>query len=227
LARIRAELQCRFDGDLGDWEVEVLEDRPWERVWLEHFKPFRYGRKLWICPTGFHAPEAGGIEVTLDPGLAFGTGTHPTTALCLEWLDGAALADTSVIDYGCGSGILGIAALMLGAGSVRAVDIDPQALQATMENARKNRVEDRLRCCRPEDLGSWEADVVLANILANPLAELAGDLRHRVRLGGHLILSGVLAEQVQYVGDAYRTWFDVAAVTEREGWVRLDAVRCV
>jgi len=225
LAQILAELQSRFGGDPGDWEIEVLEDRPWERVWLEHFRPFQYGRRLWICPTGFHAPEATGIEVTLDPGLAFGTGTHPTTALCLEWLDGETLAEKSVIDYGCGSGILGVAALVLGAGSVQAVDIDPQALRATMDNAKKNRVEARLRCYRPEQLGSGEADVLLANILANPLVELAHDLRRRIKLGGHLILSGVLTEQAQYVCDAYRAWFDFVAVTEREGWVRLDAVR--
>lgn len=226
LSGIGSDLQSRFGRGLAGWEVDALEDRPWERVWLEFFQPVRYGRRLWICPSGFDIPDAEGVVVTLDPGLAFGTGTHPTTTLCLEWLDASpTLQGSRLIDYGCGSGILAISALMLGAQHADAVDIDPQALVATTENARKNRVEGRVQCCQPEQLGTGEADILVANILANPLIELAPDLAHRVRSGGYLILSGILAEQANDVCDAYRQWFDVLNRTEMDGWVRLDGPR--
>jgi ribosomal protein L11 methyltransferase len=222
---VRTELRSHFSDETGDWNVETLEDRAWERVWLDHFQPFRYGRRLWICPTGFEVSDSDGVVVMLDPGLAFGTGTHPTTALCLEWLDAQPLHRTRIIDYGCGSGILGIAALALGSAQVEAVDIDPQALLATRENARKNGVEARIRCSLPSDLGPGHADVVLANILANPLIDLAEDLGSRVRPNGRLVLSGILAEQAGGVLDAYRRRFDFGPVIEREGWVRLDGCR--
>ncbi len=226
LAEIGRELESRFGRGLTGWEMDRLEDRPWERVWLEHFQPVRYGRRLWIRPTGFEIADAEGIVVTLDPGLAFGTGTHPTTALCLEWLDAAAMLPGSyLIDYGCGSGILAISGLLLGAAYADAVDIDPQALVATRENARKNGVQDRLRCHQPEQFGHAEADVLVANILANPLIELATDLARRVRIGGQLVLSGILAEQVDDVATAYRPWFDVLQRTDMDGWVRLDGPR--
>lgn len=223
---IAHELKSRFGRRLSGWETDAVQDRPWERVWLEYFQPVRYGRRLWICPTGFDIADGDPVVVALDPGLAFGTGTHPTTALCLEWLDAAAaLPGARVIDYGCGSGILAIAALVLGARWADAVDIDPQALVATTENARKNDVQDRVRCGPPEQLGTFEADILLANILANPLIELAPDLARRVRIGGQLVLSGVLADQADDVSDAYRTWFEVLNRTDMDGWVRLDGTR--
>lgn len=226
LAGIASEIQRRFGRGLLGCEMDQLEDRPWERVWMEHFHPVRYGRRLWICPSGFEIDDADSVVVTLDPGLAFGTGTHPTTALCLKWLDAASsLRGAHLIDYGCGSGILAISALMLGAVGAEAVDIDPQALVATRENARKNRVQDRLRCCQPGQVATVEADIVLANILATPLIELAPELARRVRIGGHLVLSGILAEQADDVGEAYRTSFDAMGRTEMDGWVRLDGPR--
>ena len=204
---------------------EVLADRAWEREWLKDFRPMRFGRRLWICPGGQQAPDPGAAVLELDPGLAFGTGTHPTTALCLEWLDRHPPLDRSVLDYGCGSGILAIAALKLGAKSVWAVDIDEQALWATRENAVRNRVDTRLATGLPEELPEQVFDVVLANILANPLIGLAPGLGKLVRSGGDLVLSGILAAQADDVRTAYAAEFDFSAIAEREGWVRLHGVR--
>lgn len=226
VAGIGGELQSRFGRRLAGWDTDELEDRPWERIWLEYFQPVRYGRRLWVCPSGFAIPESDGVVVTLDPGLAFGTGTHPTTALCLEWLDAApALHGEVLIDYGCGSGILAIAALMLGARQAVAVDIDPQALVATRQNAVKNGMEDRLHCCEPGRSGTEQADILIANILANPLIELAPKLARRVKPGGHLVLSGILTEQADAVAEAYRPWFATLNRTGMDGWVRLDGRR--
>lgn len=222
---VRSALTARCAADVMDWQLERLEDQVWERVWLEYFRPFRFGRRLWICPSGFSVEDPDGVVVTLDPGLAFGTGTHPTTALCLEWLDQADPAACRVIDYGCGSGILGIAALRLGAARVDAVDIDPQALQATRDNARKNGVEDRIRTCRPDELGDEPAAIVLANILANPLIELAPSIGALVGPGGRLVLSGILDGQHEAVARAYQDRFDFAPATIADGWVRLDGRR--
>ncbi len=175
-AAIKAELQALLGpGYARRVSEEQVEDRAWERAWMDHFKPMRFGRRLWICPSTLELPEeaVGGVCVDLDPGLAFGTGTHATTALCLEWLDGEALSGKTVLDFGCGSGVLAVAALLLGAESAIGVDIDPQALLASRDNAAKNGVESRLTCFYPEQLpADFRADVVLANILANPLVEL-------------------------------------------------------
>lgn len=186
----------------------------------------RFGSRLWVCPTGFTVEDTDAVVMSLDPGLAFGTGTHPTTALCLEWLDAADLHGASVLDYGCGSGILGIAAALLGAAGVHAVDIDPQALAATVENARKNRVGDRIEVASPGELADFDSDIALANILANPLMELADTLRSRVRPGGRIVLSGILAEQADAVASVYaRKGFEMEPAVFREGWVRLAGVR--
>jgi ribosomal protein L11 methyltransferase len=219
-------LKARFGGDaLHGWRREVLEDQVWERAWLEHFRPMRFGRRLWVCPTGFEAPDADAVTVILDPGLAFGTGTHATTALCLEWLDGHELAGRTVIDYGCGSGILAVAALLLGAERALALDIDPQALLATEENARKNAVAERLTLVGPGQAIPEPADILLANILANPLGELAESLSGLVKPTGHLALSGILPEQADGVSDAYRLWFPRLVKTERDGWIRLHGMK--
>jgi ribosomal protein L11 methyltransferase len=227
LAAVRSALGRRFGAErLRDWSEEKLADQAWERAWLEHFRPLRFGGRLWICPTGFTVEEPEAVVMLLDPGLAFGTGTHPTTALCLEWLDAADLHGASVVDYGCGSGILGIAAALLGASRVHAVDIDPQALAATAENAGKNRIGDRIEVSLPEDLADFESDVVMANILANPLMELAGELRSRLRPGGRIVLSGILAEQADAVACVYaRKGFELEPAVLSEGWVRLAGVR--
>ena len=204
---------------------ETLADKAWEREWLKDFRPMRFGRRLWVCPGGMPAPDPDAIRIDLDPGLAFGTGTHPTTALCLAWLDAQDLANRRVVDYGCGSGILAIAAARLGASGVRAVDIDAQALIATLDNATRNAVADRLFITADPRLDAGSADVLLANILAGPLVELAPRFAQSVRAGGMLALSGLLAEQVETVTAAYRPWFDIATAATREGWALLAGQR--
>jgi ribosomal protein L11 methyltransferase len=206
--------------------AETLADRPWEREWLKDFHPMRFGRRLWICPGGQPPPAedtAAGtpVIVWLDPGLAFGTGTHPTTALCLEWLDGAELAGRRILDVGCGSGVLAIAALKLGAAHADAIDIDPQALLASNENGERNGVGAALSVRPASDLWDKDYDVVLANILAEPLIELAPRLAAAVRSGGWLVLSGLLPPQGEAVASACRAWFDMAPARERNGWVGL------
>ena len=204
---------------------EMLADRAWERVWLEDFRPMRFGRRLWVCPGGLPAGDAEAIRIELDPGLAFGTGTHATTALCLEWLDGQDLAGCSVVDYGCGSGILGIAASRLGAAHVRAVDIDPQALIATRDNALRNQVAGTLTITAEPSLAPRSADVLLANILAGPLVELAPRFAAALGPGGRLALSGLLPEQADAVTAAYRPWFHIETTMARDGWVLLSGRR--
>ena len=224
----REDILAILTGELGGtmpaahrWEV--LEDRPWEREWLQHFQPIRCGERLWVCPHGHEVEAPGAVILRLDPGLAFGTGTHQTTALCLEWLDAQARAGEQVIDYGCGSGILGIAALLLGAAHVCAVDIDPQALTATRDNANRNDIApERLVVGEPGLLEATRAaDLLLANILAGPLIELAPRLASLTRPGGRAVLSGVLREQAEDVCAAYAPWFGGAEVSSRDNWCRI------
>jgi ribosomal protein L11 methyltransferase len=204
---------------------ELLEDRLWEREWLRDFHPMRFGRRLWVCPDGQAAGGAQAVRVALDPGLAFGTGTHPTTALCLEWLDGSELAGCRLVDYGCGSGILAIAALKLGAAEALAFDIDPQARLATRDNAVRNGVADRLTVAATAPHKAASCDALVANILAGPLTELAGRFATLLRPGGRIALSGVLAEQAESVAAAYRPWFMIDATTVRDGWILLSGSR--
>ena len=223
---LRSRIDTSLDRDSSrSLVLERLEDRPWERAWLEHFQPMRFGKRLWICPSGQQVEAEDAVVVDLDPGLAFGTGTHPTTALCLEWLDGADLEGRTLIDYGCGSGILAIAALKLGAARVIALDHDPQALIATHENARRNRVDRRLEVCLPRDLPSLEADIVLANILANVLVELAPGILSHLRPAGELVLSGILAHQSGEVVSAYQPDIRFGPETRQHEWVRLQGIR--
>jgi ribosomal protein L11 methyltransferase len=206
-------------------ELQTLEDQVWERAWLDDFHPMRFGDRLWVCPAGQRPQQADAVVLDLDPGLAFGTGAHPTTALCLQWLDGAELHGKRVLDYGCGSGILAIAAALLGAESVAAVDYDPQALAATQDNAAKNRVQERITPLLPEQTPNRGFDIVLANILAEPLVELAPELQPRVTPGGHLLLSGILAEQAEQVAAAYRKPFDLDPPLLQDEWVLLHGRR--
>jgi ribosomal protein L11 methyltransferase len=203
-------------------QFERLPDKPWEREWLKDFQPMRFGRRLWVCPGGLPAGAPDAIRIELDPGLAFGTGTHPTTALCLEWLDAAAPLGGTVLDYGCGSGVLALAALRLGAAGACAVDIDPQALLATRQNAARNGLEHRLTVAAAEELrgGAW--DIVLANILAGPLVELAPQLAGYCRAGGDIVLAGMLEPQAEDVAAAYGPWFDMQMFSNREGWAVLS-----
>ncbi|MGR8932032.1 MAG: 50S ribosomal protein L11 methyltransferase [Gammaproteobacteria bacterium] len=209
---------------MRDWTTEIIQDQDWERAWMEYFHPMQFAGKLWVCPSGQEVNEPGQICMTLDPGLAFGTGTHPTTALCLEWLAKRDLRNKVIIDYGCGSGILAVAALLLGAHHAYGIDIDPQALTATEYNAEKNQVLDRISYCLPEQFDVKPADVVVANILAKPLIELSASIAALVKPGGALILSGILNEQAQAVADAYRArGLQVAEPVSQEDWCRLDA----
>jgi ribosomal protein L11 methyltransferase len=205
---------------------ETLDDQIWERAWMDDFAPMRFGERLWIVPSWSASPDPQAVNLKLDPGLAFGTGTHETTALCLEWLDQADLTGKAVLDFGCGSGVLAIAALLLGAGNATGTDIDPQALTASEDNARNNGVADALRLYLPENLpADYRCDVLVANILAGPLVELAGQLASYCRPGGSLALSGILAEQAESVRKAYAPWFDLNPTTQQGDWVRIDGVR--
>ncbi len=227
-AQIRSQTLKHFQQDsLKYWEFEVIEDQAWERAWMEHYRPMKFADKLWVCPTGQEQHEANTVCLILDPGLAFGTGTHPTTALCLEWLASHELAGKTVVDYGCGSGILAIAALLLGAERAYAVDIDPQAITATESNAQKNNVQDKIVCCLPEQfsLADTKADVVLANILAKPLIEMVGLITDLVVSKGQLVLSGILAEQADSVIDAYHSFLPLNKPVQQEDWVRLTGIK--
>ena len=223
--QIIEQLRGASRGASHDYRFDAVADRAWEREWLKDFRPLRFGRRLWVCPHGQSPPDAAAIAVVwLDPGLAFGTGTHPTTAMCLEWLDATDLHDRDVIDFGCGSGILGIAALKLGARSVLGVDIDPQALTATVDNARRNDVFDHIRVAAPDD--AYEpADVLVANILSDPLIELAPRFAALVRSGGRIALCGILESQAASVTLAYAPWFDMRAFATRDSWVCLNGER--
>lgn len=210
--------------DLIRWRE--VGDQVWERAWMDRFQPMKFGDHLWIVPTGMNIPfDENNIEIHLDPGLAFGTGTHPTTALCLEWLDGQDVTGKQVVDYGCGSGILGIAAALKGAQRVVCVDNDPQALEATSDNAGRNGVTDRVQCLAPEAYSENSADIVLANILAGPLVELAPVLLSSVKSGGTIVLSGILEEQAETVINAYQAECHKTSQRELEGWVRLTIQR--
>lgn len=203
--------------------ITMVEDQDWARAWMDDFKPMRFGERLWVCPSWCEPPDPQAVNLRLDPGLAFGTGTHPTTALCLQWLDRHAQTGTRVLDYGCGSGVLAIATLKLGAREAWGVDIDPQALTATRDNAARNDVDDHaLRTTLPEDLGDWQADLVVANILSGPLISLADTLIAHLKPGGHLLLSGILETQAAATADAYAERIAWDATESLDGWVRLS-----
>jgi ribosomal protein L11 methyltransferase len=205
--------------------VRAVQTQVWERAWLTGWKSLRFGRRLWVCPRAAEAPgDRHAVVVRLDPGLAFGTGTHPTTALCLQILDSMALAGQTVIDYGCGSGILGIAALKLGSAHVIAVDLDPQALLATRDNALRNDVASNITV-QGIEASLPSAYCVMANILAGPLIELAPKLTAACRPGGYLLLSGLLKTQAYTVKAAYASGFDMVQVIERDEWCCIYARR--
>jgi ribosomal protein L11 methyltransferase len=210
--------------------VEILEDRDWEREWMQHYRPMRFGQRLWVCPSWLEPPEPDAVNLLLDPGLAFGTGTHPTTELCLRQLDGMRLEGVTAVDYGCGSGILAVAALKLGARRALGVDNDPQALVASRENAERNKLQaDRLPVTLPGEaaLGQWshKADLVIANILAGPLLELSDTLLKFLCPGGTLLLSGLLDSQAVTLCDHYRDRIALQVADEKDGWVCLRGER--
>jgi len=219
-------LKLLHQGELPDHELEQIEDQDWERSWMDNFHPMRFGQRLWIVPSWHTAPEPEAVNLLLDPGLAFGTGTHPTTALCLAWLDGQQLENKQVIDFGCGSGILAIAALLLGASHAVGTDIDVQALEASRDNAQRNQIADvRFSLYLPENMPQQPAEVVVANILAGPLVSLAPQLASLVIPGGLIALSGILAEQTADILAAYQDYFELDPVAEQDGWIRVSGRR--
>ncbi len=229
LDRIKAALS---DIDFS-CSTEILQDKNWTREWMEHFHAMPFGQRLWVCPLHIEPPVADAVNLRLDPGLAFGTGTHPTTSLCLRWLDHNIsennAAHHTLLDYGCGSGILAIAACMLGVLHADGVDIDPQALTATTDNARVNQVSGKISTWLVDDYrqqhASRQYDIVVANILSGPLAELAATLAGHTKTGGDIVLSGILKEQANSVIQAYSDFFNMDAPVYEEDWVLLHGTK--
>lgn len=219
LEKIRQQLP---GAQLPPHNISQLEDKAWEREWMKEFHPMRFGQRTWICPSWLPTPDPDAVNILLDPGLAFGTGTHPTTALCLEWLDQNIQGGETVIDFGCGSGILAIAAAKLGATTVWAIDNDPQALIATGNNAQSNGVQSVIKCVDAKQPPDVEVDVLLANILANPLISLETLFANLLKPGAVAILSGILIEQQDQIVEAYSKEFTLENCTNQEDWCRLD-----
>ena len=213
--------QAKVLGEDFAYKLDQLEDKDWEREWMDNFKPMQFGDKLWICPSWCDIPHPEAVNIMLDPGLAFGTGTHPTTSLCLQWLDKQDLSNKTVLDFGCGSGILGIAAIKLGAKRVIGVDIDPQALDATRDNAKRNHCEEEFELYLPKDQPNEPVDVVLANILAGPLRELRELIASQCKAGGDLVLSGILETQAPELNELYKEFFTMEPPAFLDEWSRL------
>ena len=218
-------LQQQFGAELGRVAHRYLADRDWSRVWLDSFKPMRFGARLCICPSHCKPPPEAEVVVDLDPGLAFGTGTHPTTAMCLEYLDSLDLTGETLLDFGCGSGILAIAGLKLGADCAICVDNDPQALQATRDNAERNQVADRIEMVDANHLNGGCADAVVANILAQPLVQAAPMITDAARCGAPMALSGLLADQAPLVQDAYQSKCNGFSIQQQEEWLIMTMTR--
>lgn len=208
-----------------NYKFDQLEDKDWEREWMENFHPMQFGERLWICPSWRDVPDPNAVNVMLDPGLAFGTGTHPTTSLCLRWLDNLELSQATVVDFGCGSGILGIAALKLGAKRVVGIDIDPQALLASQDNANRNDIGENIELYLPEHQPELQADVVLANILAGPLRDLRTVITAYCKPAGKLVLSGILDNQAQEINDLYSEHFHMEPIEIDGEWARVSGVK--
>ena len=221
IIRIEQQLRVKID----DWKGEPLEDKDWVRAWMDNFKPMQFGEKLWVVPSTFEPPQADAANILLDPGLAFGTGTHPTTSMCLEWLDANPPIGKEVIDFGCGSGILAIGAILLGAKHAEAIDLDPQALLATVDNAEKNNVSENINTYLPKDFPNQTTSLLLANILASPLIELAGYFADLTLPQGNIVLSGILAEQADNVLAAYKENFDISIWKQQDDWICLAGTR--
>jgi len=213
--------------DLGSAQFREVADQDWERAWMDQYVPMQFGMRTWIIPWNMEAPTEAesGVIVRLDPGLAFGSGTHPTTSLCLAWLDSLALAGKDVLDFGCGSGILALAALKLGAAHAVGVDNDPQALAASIDNAERNGVGERLRVFLPDDEPVAAYPVVVANILASALDALAETLAARVVTGGVIALSGILHGQEDALLERYAPWFERLEATQLDDWMRITGTR--
>ena len=208
------------------YKLEILEDKDWERQWMDRFEPIQFGARLWVCPSWKAVPDPTAVNLMLDPGLAFGTGSHPTTALCLQWIAQQDWQHKTVIDYGCGSGILAIAAILMGAEQVLGVDNDTQALTATIDNAQRNGIAAAtIPVFLPADTPNQAVDVMLANILAGPLIDMAERLSELTKPAGLIALSGILQHQADAVIAAYEPWFNMHTVVSKDEWVRIDGIR--
>lgn len=223
VASVLAQAAEHLNLKLDAYKLETLPEQDWVRLTQSQFDPIQISPRLWITPTWHDTPDASAINLRLDPGLAFGTGSHPTTHLCLQWLDGHLAGGESVLDYGCGSGILAIAALKLGAGSAVGVDIDPQAMIASRDNATQNAVQAAFYL--PHELPEGQFDVVVANILANPLRMLGEMLAQRTKTAGRIVLSGILAEQVDEMQAIYAQWFEMNPAITENGWACLSGTK--
>jgi ribosomal protein L11 methyltransferase len=207
-------------------KLELVEDKDWERAWMDNFHPMPFGDRLWVCPSWRDPEDKDAVNLMLDPGLAFGTGTHPTTAHCLRFLDQNVKGGELIIDYGCGSGILGIAALLLGSDRMLGVDNDPQALIATRQNAERNNIAaERYDVVLPENTHKIEADIMVANILAGPLMFLAENIATLTKTGGKLALSGLLSHQADEVRQAYEPWFNMDGMEQMDDWIILTGTK--
>lgn len=209
--------------DVPEYQVELLPEQDWVRLTQSQFDPIKISERLWITPSWHEAPDTEAVNLQLDPGLAFGTGSHPTTHLCLQWLDNHLQGGESVLDYGCGSGILAIAALKLGAAEAAGVDIDPQAITASRDNAAQNHVPARFYL--PDELPEQQFDIVVANILANPLRMLGEMLAGRTKTGGRIVLSGILEEQIEEMSGIYNQWFDLLPTRTDNGWACISGIK--
>lgn len=221
LAKIIIQIEQQLRIKISDWKGEPLEDKDWVRAWMDNFKPMQFGEKLWVVPSTYEPPQADAANILLDPGLAFGTGTHPTTSMCLEWLDANPPIDKEIIDFGCGSGILAIGAILLGAKHAEAIDLDPQALLATIDNAEKNHVSHNIKTYLPNQFKNKTTPLLLANILASPLIELAPYFSELTETNGQIVLSGILAEQADNVLKAYKENFDIEIWKQQGDWICL------
>ncbi len=221
------QLTSRLPGQLvGSVRQNTLEDQDWVQAYRDHYFPIQCGEKLWIVPSWHTPPEPDAVNIALDPGLAFGTGGHATTTLCLSWLSSHDMTGLSVIDYGCGSGILAIAAYKLGAGYIAGVDIDPQALTASRDNASRNQIEaDQFPLFLPAQMPDNKVDLLIANILSGPLVELSEKLAELVKPGGKILLSGILQQQANTIQSAYQPYFDLDPVCAKEDWIRVTGTR--
>ena len=224
-----SRITAKLTNDEHSISSEILEDQNWTRSWMDHYQPMQFGERLWVCPWHIDPPEPDAVNLRLDPGLAFGTGTHPTTSLCLSWLDQHIQQQKNLLDFGCGSGILAIAALLLGLEQADGVDIDPQALEASLANAKANQVKDRLHLFDSEQFssehGQQQYEVVVANILSGPLVELAPVLAGHTMTGGDIVLSGILAEQADSIIEAYTPYFKIDAPIIEGDWVLIHGCR--
>lgn len=228
-AQLISNIQTTVEDEQCTISSEILEDQNWTRSWMEHYQAMQFGERLWVCPWHIEPPEPEAVNLRLDPGLAFGTGTHPTTSLCLRWLDQNIQQPKNLLDFGCGSGILAIAALLLGLEQADGVDIDPQALEASLANAKANQVEERLRLFSSKQFsaehGQQQYEIVVANILSGPLVELAPVLAEHTQVGGDIVLSGILKEQADSVIEAYTPYFKMDAPIFEEDWTMLHGCR--